>query len=387
MKSFRDLFEQYKKGILDDTMVGELNSLMIESYFDSTDELSSEETEYAEDLIIDFFAKNDLDQKYLPQLEKKLKIDKLFFKKFTLILNLNDAVELDKKRKLNSVSEPIGDDLEEEKHLAEVLEKVIDKVHNESEKSLVHHNIQNIFKSIQNFLKELIPSIEFDTPQVKFAMIAVAIIVLGIIVVNVNTSDEPDQLSAVKLNNSESLQYGSNIVSDSSNLEDNNESLELSKRQKLENLIAANYSPSPRFSYSFTRSIYSSSIDKLILGAQYYNDENYDSCLLVLNDLLQNQSFKNVDTLSMIHFYMGNSLLTQAINMENEIYLIKSIESFNKIDPGTDYYNPSRWYLAFAYLEQGNENESIQLFDTLIQINYYRSEEAKVLKSAILDLK
>ena len=55
MKPYKTLFEKYRKGILPESGIEELNHILVESYFLSPSELSKDELEYAEDLIIELY--------------------------------------------------------------------------------------------------------------------------------------------------------------------------------------------------------------------------------------------------------------------------------------------------------------------------------------------
>ena len=67
-------------------------------------------------------------------------------------------------------------------------------------------------------------------------------------------------------------------------------------------LVSENYEPYPKFDYTILRAQTSDATDSFILAADFYNLKNYDSCILILNDLINRKPFSNVDTLKEIYF-------------------------------------------------------------------------------------
>jgi len=87
-------FKKYVNGILDDAGVEVMNRQLIEIYFISPGDLSQEETEYTEDLVIELYTKNLLEEKYALRLKERMEEEKTLQKKYFLIKELQEASSL-----------------------------------------------------------------------------------------------------------------------------------------------------------------------------------------------------------------------------------------------------------------------------------------------------
>ena len=397
MKPYKELFEQYKKGILADDKISELNKLLIEIYFSSPEDLNREESDYTEDLIFELYAKRNLDKKYVQKFTDKIKKDKLLFKKFTLNKNLTEATKAGRAKRLQHKLEAETSDQNEEVELKEVLQEVIEKVHADKEATPAESVLENFLIRIKAFFKELIPPIDFGMPQVKLAMVAVSIFIIAYIVW-ISVDPEPKEQMADNVV-SDTLKNEQIAVIDSANMPEEIEQkqlaenemkdsvkdfqiaeteapkhkeeweiIELDKQERMSNLIAANYE-TPEFDYTLLRNQTSDANDLFISAADNYNEKDYDNCILILNDLLNRKAFKTDDILNEIHFYLGNCYLTKGLKEKRKDLLELSLGSFKEVD-AVYFQKEVKWYSVIALLELGRNEKSLKLIEELMQYNY-----------------
>ncbi|MCD4698863.1 MAG: hypothetical protein K8S16_21740 [Bacteroidales bacterium] len=396
MKSFRVLFEQYSKGTLADDKVEELNRQLIGIYFNSPGELNKDELEYTEDLVFELFAGDNLDEAYYQQLKEKLDKDHSLHRKYILLKNLSNASQSAKKKRFHLAVDTEADE-QEEAELKEVLQEVIEKVHTEREATPAEPVLDNFFIKLKAFFRDLIPPINFAQPQVKFAMVAVSIFIIAYIVWITVDPEPKEQIaynevsdtiqnkqfadidSANLLKEIEHNQIAENEIKDSikdfhiaeteaSKHKEEWEIIELDKQERLSNLIAANY-VTPEFEHTLLRNQTSDANDLFIRAGENYKQEDYDSCIFILNDLLTKKYFKNPDTLNEIHFYLGNSYLTKGLKEKRKDLVELSLSSFKEVD-AVYFQKEVKWYSVIALLELGRNEESLKLINELIQYNY-----------------
>ena len=346
MKPYRNLFDKYKNGNLEDALIKKLHQLLIDTYFTIKSDLNEDELVYTEGLVIELFSKNDLDARYVQQFRNMLKEDNVLYKKYRLLCNLTEAIKIDSKK--SQILESNNEQLQEEKELENILNEAIERVHAEIDAPTEQTEPFNLLENILDFFKSLFLPSNFNIPQVKYAMVAISLVIIAVFIW---ISIDPGQTG------------------------------------RNEQLIADNLKPSSNFNYGNTRSISFSILnDTISMAAIAYNKKQFNDCINLLNLLLDKKSIQNIDTLSMINYYLGNSYFAIALEEENKEFLNLSLESFKKITPNSLYFYPSKWYSSLVMLKLDNRDESIRFLDTLIQNETFNKKKAKELKKAIIDL-
>jgi hypothetical protein len=370
--------------------------------------LKQEELDYAEDLIFEYYSKNKLEKKYTDIFKNRLEKDQPLFRKYNVLKEISYASESERTERFSHKFETDTDDEQEEAALKEVMHEVIEKVYAEREKATTVPAGLNVLEKLKAFINELIPPINFAQPQLRFALVAVSIVGLAIIVwVSVDSgpkqqmanneisdttqNEQIADVDSVRLEKEiEQNQLAENFKRDSlaairlaeaeATKQDKEQELrELAKRERLSNLVAANHK-TPEFEFAMVRSQTSVADELFVKAAENYNEQDYDSCILILKDLLNKESFKHSDTLNEVHFYLGNSYLTVGLKEKRKDLLELSLGSFKKVD-AVYFAKEVTWYSLIANIGLGREKESKRLLENLIQLNY--PENIEVFRDSV----
>lgn len=412
MKIHRDLFERYSKSALEEAGVDELNRLLIGIYFSSKEELNQDELEYTEDLLFDLYVNNQLEEKYSEQFKDKISKDRSLQKKYSLFRSLDEASDSLKseKQRLMLNSDVPDKEKKEEEQLDKILQEVIEKVHAEKEAQATNPWMENLAEKLKSFFNSLV---SFNQPQVKLAMVFASLTLL-VVIVWVTVKPGKESMTAVNINKDT---LNNNQIATIDTTEIKKPDIQMSRIEEMEieqthqyanadsmnrkregdrrkKIIKETVEPLlaymkllPPFSYVLTRSITSSASDSFILAADNYNEKDYDSCILILNDLLKKNVFHDKDTLNEINFYLGCGYLAVAFEKNQDKKLKSAINSFANIDSSSVYYNDSRWYRALALIKRGKEEEGVRMLNSLLQINYLRDGEVKSLRDSLVPQK
>jgi hypothetical protein len=415
MKPYRALFEKYSNGLLDEPGIELLNLNLIEVYFESIEQFNQEELEYTEDLIFELYSGNKLDEKYIQLLKIKIANDRPLQKRYLLFSNLmvSNDIKSRKKSTLHIASQLPENEKKEEEELEKVLQEVIEKVHKENQPIVAESDKVNILLKLKTFFDDLISQMTFHQPQLR-PILAVASLALIIFVVW--TSVRPgmremtaDHLTPGASNNKQIARQNSEVesqkkITDKDNLTNDNSSAKsisenakiiikshkrtaspkLTKQDNFEGLLAANYAPPTSFDYTILRSGESSNANDLfILAADKYNERDYDSCIIILQNVLSRNYFRSSDTLGEIHFFLGNCFLQKGMSKNNSKQIELSVRSFELVDRQNQHYAPSKWYEALAQIKLGNVAEGLRLLDLLTQINYIGSGNVIMIRDSL----
>jgi len=75
MKNVTELFDKYAAGTLADDLIEEMNRLLIEAWFSGSPDLSEEAKSYAEDLVMELHASNELEERFAGKFRERLSHD------------------------------------------------------------------------------------------------------------------------------------------------------------------------------------------------------------------------------------------------------------------------------------------------------------------------
>jgi hypothetical protein len=433
MKDLRELFGNYKKGILEDNRIEELHRLLIDVYFSDREKLNQEEKEYTEDLIFELYAKNELIEEYAQKFGALIEKDKSLNRKFLNLVYLVNSTKPGRDKRRRMALESGQTDEKEEEELKAVLQEVLENAHAEEEASVLKDMIRKAVINVNNFFSQLtLPDIRLQ-PRVRYALNAMS--QAAVLVFMVTTMDNnPEMLSGnkAKIAIQNCIQYQANSpgnsqvtfmkkdiakLGKSSQVEtvqndqkvpavnrkmDLNESSQMAQKNKssgstqtnvYDGLLASMYAP-PGFEYSLSRGETTTATDLFVLAADKYKgmkddvkvSKDYDSCIIILQGLLNDRAFKDKDTLNEIRFFLGSSYLKTGIDRDNGENIEKALAEFKMIDPQNEYYLASKWYCALAYLKLGKTDESLRLCDTLIGLNDMRYIKAEALRDSINEM-
>lgn len=412
MKPYKTLFEKYRKGILPESGIEELNHILVESYFLSPSELSKDELEYAEDLIIELYGSGKLEVKFANRFKESLNTNKMLSRKFHLLRNLNEA---NKSERMNQVSrliasENAGSEQEEEAQLAEILHEVIEKVHSEIEAPLVNSKFQVFLLQIHEFFNKLIASLLPAQPQFRMALVfASVVIVAGIVWFSVKPGDnkmisrnsgndttlnnhlnqaDTNQIKPIELKPEINKPQYAHADSVRNKVLLKEQVAQIQKTDKMPDsaskeldmaLLAYADEIPTSIEYIELRSESSSANDLFINAAEKYNNNDYDGCALILSSLLKRNEFNSIDTLSEINFYLGIISMKKGFSEPSRKSLKQAIHFYCKVDKSSTYFNDAQWYRALSEIKLGNRTKGMHILNSLPENNYQRAGDVKFI--------
>jgi TolA-binding protein len=119
------------------------------------------------------------------------------------------------------------------------------------------------------------------------------------------------------------------------------------------------------------RSAQSASDADFTLALEFYNTHDYNKAAVLFNKVLENQPND-----------MQTVLLIGVSNYEEKKYP-EAKQSFGKVidDNNNLYVDQARWYLALCYLNTGEKEKAIQLFDEISkESGTYQNDAKKIVK-------
>lgn len=440
MKDHRELFGKYKKGILEDDRIEELDRLLVEIYFSDKGKLDQEETDYTEDLIFELYAKHELGEEYALKFNTLIDKDNALKKRFSILKSLVNPEKNGRKARQRLAAESEKADEQEEEELKSVLQEVLAKVHAEEEATPSQAWPDTLAANLKNFFRKLlVPFIVMQPqeerqlspvyilrPQVKVALAFASLAGIAVIIW-LSIERRPDILTADNSLNDTLINNQIQVI-DSGNIQIKPEAIELkdparlleenyalNDRQKpsgeirineteksqlaqnsgikedktkedYDGLLASMYAP-PDFEYLLSRGENPDIVERLARASYKYNGDpgprDYDSCIIILEKIMDENIITDKDTLNMIRYYLGNSYLKEGINTDSNEKIEKALRAFKAIDPQNEYYLPSKWFSALAYMKLGNSDESLRLCDSLANVNYSRMGNVEVLRDSL----
>lgn len=417
MKPYKALFEKYKEGRLPESEIEELNHILVDSYFLYPSELSKDELEYTEDMIIEMYVCSKLEVKSANRFKELLKTNKMLSRKFNLLRNLSEANKRMNQASRLIASEKAETEQEEEIELAKILHEVIEKVHSENDTSLVNSKLQIFLSQINKLFNTLVTYTLPAQPRLRTALVfASVVIIAGIVWVSVNPKDKKLISSNSDRDTSQnnfSKQADTNLIkadevkheinkpqyahsdSVSNNLLIKDQVAHIQKADRmsdsasreLEMALLAYAEEIPNsIDYIELRSESSTANDLFIEAAEKYNNKNYDDCEIILSGLLKTNEFKSIDTLSEINFYLGVISMKNGFDEPNRKFLKQSIRYFSKVDKSSSYFNDARWYTALSEIRLGNKTNGLFILNSLPENHFQRAADVILIKEKLLSV-
>ena len=105
-------------------------------------------------------------------------------------------------------------------------------------------------------------------------------------------------------------------------------------------------------------------------GIENYNNQNYEAAIKSFEAALSTKQVPEY----LVHFYLGQSLLAK-----DQPNTASAIAAFEKVMGDNFYQQPAKWYMALAYLELGQTDQSITLLKELARSNNYKTQEINAL--------
>lgn len=420
MKRFRQLFEQYRRGYLDENGIEEMHQSLIGTYFGSPMELAAEEFEYTEDLIIQNYTLGILDGNYALQFKDALAANKNLNRKYRLLSDLDHANEKEKSKQislqLKQAETAVAND--EEEQLTKVLEEVIAKIREEKEGIASAAQSESLLTRVKTWVEGLVSALSTMQPQYRVAIAFASVLFIAFAVwVSVKTG-EPELISE----NPDSISNNPVIKTDTARENENKDKIQLSIPQEIQKplyasadsaadlnkrgdhfahrqkeidkpeapnaeadelLLACAENIPSSMDYLELRSESSLGNDLFIDAAKKFGNREYDSCIKIMNGIIRNREIRSPDSLSEINHYLGLSYLAKGFRGSNHKQLSLSLRAFGHVDPNSSFYNDSRWYSALVEIRMGQTAKGLHILDSLLRINYGRTGEVRTLRDKI----
>jgi hypothetical protein len=419
MKDHKELYGSYKKGTLDDAGIAELNRLLIEVYFSEKDRLDQEEQEYTGDLIFELYAKQELKEEYARKFEKLIDRDKALNKRFNILKSLVNPDKAGRASRRRLAVESEKADEQEEEELRSVLQEVLEKAHAEEEATTSQEWMDNLVASLKSFFQKLLLPFVILQPQddrqlapvyvvkrrVKMALVLVSLSGIFAYATWYTFMKIPEVTTAdnVKTGIKNSPQFQ---AIDTSKIQKENDKIEVMEQESLlhdqmaqnsrqpvrkatgesENLLASIYAP-PEFEYNLSRGEISEATKLFILAADKYNGEyvtkDYDSCISILCNLLDQNAFKDKDTINEMHYFLGHCYLAKGIKQSSDSLLREALQSFGSIERQDKYYKDATRYSKFIYAALGQPEGYLEIREIPTRLDYMTMGELQAMEDTI----
>ena len=417
MNRHRALFEKHNKGELEGKRVEELHQYLVEIYFLSPRELNPAELEYTEDLVIELYLSEALEEKYARQFEEAISKNAVLKRKFHLLRNLGEANLGVKNNRISLLqdSEKTESDKKEEEQLSQILQEVIERVHSEKEAGQVKFKLENLLLRVKTIFEGLIPTTPIHQPQLRIALVFASILIIaGIVWVTIKPESEKliteqTKVDSAKndplINTDSSKRKGietpqripSEIQKPAYALTDTHKNKQIPKEQYAQQhkepdtlyrlykeldqaLLACAEDIPASIEYVELRSLTSAANDLFINAAHKYENKEYDSCIIIMKGLLSAKCFRSPDSINEINFYLGVSYFAKGFYKPSQKTLKLALQSFGRIAQNSPFFNDSKWYSALAIIRMGDTTKGLRILDSLLQKNYVRSGEVKTLR-------
>jgi len=393
MKTLHFLFDQYSQGSLDQKYLPQLKNELTEAYFMHPGELNTDEHLFAEELIIKAYLDQQLPENYLTRFREMVEQDKPLAQKVRLFSELHQSLEKAAYSRMLAASGKSNPEAEkqEEEELQKVLEEVIEKVHSEEKAGSVAEKLHRFRLRLMNFF----PAITRETVQPWKLALLTAVIIIAVIAVwiTIRPGNEPlitdkgaaDTSVKEKILQKDSLadRVNPRVPERPGRLADN-ESPVRKRTQSREiqldrTLLACAENIPGQMDYVAVRSASNDAEDLLAQASELYLQKAYDSCLQILDLLIEGQYFKSSDTLDQIRYFNGMLHYSQGIRNHKLHSLETAVMVLSTIGETSRYYTDARWYHALSLVSLDRKQEAKSILESLILLNNSRSAEAKEL--------
>jgi hypothetical protein len=417
------LFAKYKEGRLEDGRIEEMHRQLTWAFFNERDTMDIEEREYSEDLVLELMARGELDEEFAMKCREWVKGDRRLGRKLYLYKNLQDSAHHRKEERAKQAASQGVTDEQEEEDLRVVLEQVLEKAHAEEEsetspawtdsmaartKSFLHSLIAPLFVLQPQDDRQLAPAYVFK-PRVKMALVLVSLTGFFTYATWYTIIKVPQKFTADKIKEIKKTGSGLDKADTTKALQEpdifNVEEQKVipqdfiaqneqnapfedkvkrseplpelaqteSEKEDSRILLASMYAP-PEFEYLLSRGEISDAARLFILAADKYNGEyvrqDYDSCIIILNNLLEQNAFGDKDTINEMQYFLGHSYMALGIKQNSESYLLEALRSFGKIDRKDRYYDDAKEYSLLVNTILGQPESGLEINNFPDKMNF-----------------
>lgn len=407
----KDLFEQFKNGKLNADEITILHESAVGAYFDDPSQLDAEAMDYAEDLVIEYYALHSLDKEYSAKFREMLASNPELRRKYHLLQGLHEAQHRESeavKRMFQAENPELQK--QEEAQLEVILKEALQKVHTEEEMKEGAPVSGEVADKLKVIFANLSRSVVQMQPQVRYILVAASLVVVigmlwlirpprtGTQIAHQTTIDtldtrkdtlkneilpqnfiqDPDRNLASADSLKKSSMHDINLAQD--NQVHKPDSAAVINEDEL--LAYAEGVPS-EMDYMLMRSEGSLAGNLFIEAAKNYNNKDYEVCISKLSTLISSHLVHDADTLNTIHYYLGLSYFAKGFRLNNTGILKHALASLKSVTPVSPNYNDARWFEALVYARLSKKATAVKTLDSLLADGYERLGEVRKLKDRL----
>jgi len=301
MKPYGELFKQFLQGTLPDEKIAELNRLLIDNYFHSSQFLDQDERFYAEDLLFEQLAKNDLEEPYHNLLLEKMRKNPALMRRYRLACDLMAGTSSEKIARTQALTDSESTESKEEEQLKILLEGVFEQVHAEDESSIRQENTNSVWLRLRDSIEGFAGAFMVLKPGYRWAMAVGSLALLLMIAWFITDpggestkNDQPiagrtntDNNPVIKRKNDPTGKVVPETVQKVISLpekqrEYSEDEILRMKNAAITKLVRSFFSTFESFDISLTRGETSNLMDSLLLDEENYNAGSFSNCAVSL---------------------------------------------------------------------------------------------------------
>lgn len=381
MKSLSEQYNRYCRNLLDINETAEFNRQLVKVWFDPAIQLEQDVFEYATDLVLEHYIRNQLDPQKAGVVASLLNIDREFYQQWRLLSLMEEKAYSardihDSGRETTEASE-----IAAEKQLRETIQKIMPGMEDEK---LLAGNVREDHPSSSTAASLPIRKSKVFLFRKNLWLIAASLTILTASVwyLAFHEKSQPENVGEMQPKAGEATTQS--VKQETPVAEAVTTTPKGMDPKALASLLLRYFKPEAGFPITLMRgSELTATGDLFILAAEQYDMMRYDSSALLLKKLLTEHSVTDKDTLQEIYYYSGQCYLISGMMNGDERTLRAARQSFAKVDPENTRYNASVWYGALANLRSGNLKRGELMLEELRRKGYHRDGEVHSLLDSL----
>jgi hypothetical protein len=334
---------------------------------------------------MDMYAHNQLEQRHAREFRSKIDNQPALHRKYLLHLNLSASTRHSREQRVHRLAAAGSVDEQEEEQLREILREVIRKTEAEKEASAPDALVDKVRMKLTGFLEQVDQWIGLHRGQIRLATaLATVAIIFGFawLVFSPGEQDHVANKPAPPAKNDRMVaeaktpgQEEPGVMGDKA-------------KERIIKFIVSQFEFEKIFSTYVMRGEEPTATGVAYTKASdYYNIRQYDSCAVILKDLLKRKAITDRDSISEMYFYLGNCYLIKGVRQNNPKMTGLALQAFDSVGRQSYFYKPSRFYSVFARAKLGDPETSLKILDTLAMQTYGRQGKVRMMRDSASLLK
>ncbi len=381
MKSWSEQFDKYCQNLLDIDETEELNRQLVAAWFDPAIQLEPDVFEYATDLVLEHYIRNQLDPHKAGIVASQLNIDREFYHQWRLLSLMEE--KNDSARDIHQSGNGIIDASETaaEEQLRETIHKIMHDMKDGKQPAggLLRHHPPSLTAVTQPIRKN---RIFLFRKNLWLIAASFTILIASVWYLALYDRNQPVSLGESRPKAGETTKQ---TVKTETPVDKATAILPEGMGPKaMAALLLRFFKPDPGFPVNLMRGGEMTATGELfVLAAEQYDMMHYDSAAFLLKKLLTEHSVGDKDTLQEIYYYSGLCYLISGMMSGNERMLRAARQSLAKVEPENIRYNASVWYGALASLRSGDLKKGELMLKELRRRGYHRDGEVGSLLDSL----